>query len=193
VITHQALGDDVNAGALPKCADVLALAKDVPAGGRLAAVRSSPATLVTVRSMQHPGSWDAPTPGVNYVLPGSSGTATTETTLAAGGRYGVWVGGSFRGRVEVDVDGVSAGSMRNRLSHGGSYSDLGSLSLKPGRHQITLHYDRGFFHPGNAGDVFPFGPIVLSRETADRPVFYVPPSRASSLCGQRLDWIEAVS
>ncbi len=192
VITHQALGDNVNAGAVPRCADVLALAKDAGSSGRLAAVRSLPATLVTLRSMRHSASWDAPTPGVNYLLPDSSGSATTQTVLDSGGQYGVWIGGSFRGRVEIDVDGVSAGSMRDRLSHGGSYSQLGSLQLGPGRHRITLRYGRGFFHPGNAGDSFPLGPIVLSRETANRPVFYVPPSRAQSLCGQRLDWIEAV-
>jgi len=171
----------------------LSLARQAGAGGRLAAVHSSPADLITIRSMRYPSAWTAPTPGVNYVLPGSSGTATTVTGLSAGGRYGVWIGGSFRGRVEIDVDGVSAGSMRNQLSHGGSYAELGSLALRPGRHTITLRYSRGFLHPGNAGDVFPLGPIVLSRETADRPVFYTPVANARSLCGQRLDWIEAVS
>src|SRR5919204_654429 len=121
VTTHLSLGDDVNSGAVPKCSDVLALAAQAGSGGRLAAVRSSPADLITLRSMRYPRSWDAPTPGVNYVLPNSSGTATTATTL------------------------------------------------------------------------FPGGPIVLSRETADRPFFYVPASDARSLCGQRLDWVEAVS
>jgi hypothetical protein len=193
VITHESLGNDVNSGAVANCSDVLSLARQAGSGGRLAAVQSSPADLITIRSMRYPSSWTAPTPGVNYVLPGSSGTATTVTNLASGGRYGVWIGGSFRGRVEIDVDGVSAGSTRDQLSHGGSYAQLGTLALQPGRHTITLRYDRGFFHPGNAGDVFPLGPIVLSRETADRPVFYTPVADARSLCGQRLDWIEAVS
>jgi hypothetical protein len=194
VISHLSLGDDVNSGTVPRCSDVLSLARQAAsAHGRLAAVGSSPATLITLRSTRHPRAWDAPTPGVNYLLPDSSGTATTVTSLDSGGRYGVWIGGSFRGRVEVDVDGVSAGSTRNQLSHGGEYAQLGSLSIPPGRHRITLHYERGFFHPGNAGDVFPLGPIVLSRETADRPFFYVPTNSARSLCGQRLDWIEAVS
>jgi hypothetical protein len=193
VISHLMLGDDVNSGAVPRCSAVLSLASRAGANGRLAAVRSSPATLITLRSMRHPAAWDAGTNGANYVLPGSSGTATTVTKLNGGGRYGIWIGGSFRGRVEIDVDGRPAGSMRNKLSHGGSYAQLGTLALGPGRHLVTLHYARGFLHPGNAGDIFPLGPVVLSRETADRPVFYVPPSRARSLCGQRLDWIEAVS
>jgi hypothetical protein len=193
VIRHLSLGDDVNSGGTPRCGDVLSLAAQAGSSGRLAAVRSTPATLITLRSMQHPRSWDAPTPGVNYLLPTSSGTATAAATLYAGGRYGVWIGGSFRGRVEIDVDGHPAGSTRDQLSHGGSYAELGSVNLGPGRHRITLRYDRGFFHPGNAGDVFPLGPIVLGRESSDRPVFYVPTSDARTLCGQRLDWIETVS
>lgn len=189
VVSHMSLGDTVNSGAIPSCAAVLSLAKSVPAGGRLAAVRSTPASLLTLASMRHPVSWDS---GANYLLPDSSGTATGQVALADGGSYGVWIGGSFRGRVEVEVDGVPAGSMRNRLSHGGSYAELGSLRLTPGRHRVTLRYQRGFFHPGNTGEIFPLGPIVLSRETTNRPVFYLPPSQARSLCGQRLDWIEAL-
>jgi hypothetical protein len=190
VINHLALGDTVDSGAVPNCTDVLSLARSAPAGGRLAAVQSTPATLLTLAGMQHPSSWDAP--GANYVLPDSSGSATGQVVLAGGGSYGVWVGGSFRGRVQVEVDGVSAGSMRNRLSHGGSYAQLGTLHLAPGRHRVTLNYQRGFFHPGNDGEIFPLGPLVLSREQTNRPVFYLPPSQARSLCGQRLDWVEAV-
>jgi hypothetical protein len=194
VISHLPLGDDVNSGAVPKCAEVLALARRAADnGGRLATVRSSPAALITLRSMRHPAGWEPPTEGVNYVLPDSSGTAVSVTNLDSPGRYGVWIGGSFRGKVEIAVDGRSAGSMRNRLSHGGSYAELGSLTLGAGRHVVTLHYQRGFFHPGNAGSPFPLSPIFLSRETADRPVFYIAPDQARTLCGQRLDWIEAVS
>ena len=36
------------------------------------------------------------------------------------------------------------------------------------------------------------GPLALGRETADRPVQFVSPSQASSLCDQTLDWIEAI-
>ncbi len=37
------------------------------------------------------------------------------------------------------------------------------------------------------------GPLVLGATTAaDRPVVVIKPSRARSLCGERLDWIEAI-
>jgi hypothetical protein len=192
VIAHLSLGDEVNSGAVPNCADVLALAQRAGSGGRLAAVSSTPATLITLRSMSHPTAWNPVTPNVNYMLPDSSGSAGTVTTLASGGRYGVWIGGSFRGRVEIDVDGRSAASMRDRLSHGASYAELGSLALSAGRHRISLLYQRGSLHPGSAGDPFPLGPIVLSSEATGRPVFYVPATQARTLCGRRLDWIEAV-
>jgi hypothetical protein len=172
---------------------VTALASQAGSSGRLAAVTSSPADLITLKSMVHPRSWDPPGPGVNYVLPDSSGTATTTTTLDRGGRYSVWIGGSFRGQVEISVDGRSAGKMRNKLSHGGQYAELGELTLSPGRHEVTLHYDKGSLHPGSTGDVFPLGPIVLSSETDARQPFFVQPDQARTLCGRRLDWIEAVS
>jgi hypothetical protein len=37
------------------------------------------------------------------------------------------------------------------------------------------------------------GPVVFSRTTADLPVTYVSPSAARTLCGKRLDWVEALS
>jgi hypothetical protein len=193
VIRHLSLGDDVNSGAVPKCSDVLALAQDAGTGGRLAAVASTPADLITLKRTVHPRSWDPPTLGVNYLLPDSSGTATTSTTLDRGGRYGVWIGGSFRGQVKISMDGRPAGSMRNKLSHGGQYAELGKLTLSPGRHRVTLHYDRGSLHPGSTGDLFPLGPIVLSSETNERQPFFMQPDQARTLCGRRLDWIEAVS
>jgi hypothetical protein len=36
------------------------------------------------------------------------------------------------------------------------------------------------------------GPFAISTATADLPVAYVPASEAESLCGERLDWIEAL-
>jgi hypothetical protein len=40
---------------------------------------------------------------------------------------------------------------------------------------------------------FGLGPLILSRFTADRPITYVRPGAARSLCGKSLDWIEVVT
>ncbi|HLM26417.1 MAG TPA: hypothetical protein VK304_05560, partial [Thermoleophilaceae bacterium] len=58
--------------------------------------------------------------------------------------------------------------------------------------EVVLRYHGADLHPGSAGEAASAGPLVLGRETANRPVSFVPPSRARSLCGQRLDWVEAV-
>ena len=56
-----------------------------------------------------------------------------------------------------------------------------------------LRYDTGGLRPGSGGQPFGLGPLVLSMATADLPVTYVRPTDARSLCGKRLDWIEAAS
>ena len=55
-------------------------------------------------------------------------------------------------------------------------------------------YGGRILHPGSGDGAgpFPLGPIVLGSGTADHPVTYLPASRASALCGQPLDWIEAL-
>jgi hypothetical protein len=48
-------------------------------------------------------------------------------------------------------------------------------------------------HPGSAARLaFPAGPLVLSTTTAELPVRHLKLSAARSLCGRRLDWLEAV-
>jgi hypothetical protein len=53
--------------------------------------------------------------------------------------------------------------------------------------------DKGGWRPGSGGDSFSFGPLTLSPlDTRRNEVDSVPPSQAQSLCGRRLDWVEAV-
>jgi hypothetical protein len=47
--------------------------------------------------------------------------------------------------------------------------------------------------PGTGHTPSEIGPLVLSTGTYDVPVRYVESAKALSLCGQRVDWVEAVS
>jgi len=107
----------------------------------------------------------------------------------------VWLGGSFAGRFRLSVDGRARGSARHRLEHPGQYVPLAELRLERGRHSVELVYDgASIFHPGSAAQLaYPAGPLVLSTTTAELPVRYAKPSAARSLCGRRLDWLEAVA
>jgi hypothetical protein len=113
-------------------------------------------------------------------------------SVPASGRYRLWLGGSFRRTVTTTVDGHGVGAVTDQLNNDGQWTPLGSATLSPGPHSIALHYGGSSLAPGSGGIAFAMGPLVLSTSTAELPVTYVAPSDARSLCGKRLDWLEAV-
>jgi hypothetical protein len=107
--------------------------------------------------------------------------------------YHFWLGGDWFGLASVSVDGREIGSKREELNWPGLYTELGRRVRMPGdAHVIRLDYETGGLAPGSGGTPYSFGPLVLSADDAREPVETVPSSRARSLCGRRLDWIEAV-
>ena len=111
--------------------------------------------------------------------------------VPAAGRYHLWLGGSFRDRMRLLVDGEPVGDLRHWINNAGQYTPLGDVVLARGVHRLTLDYEGPDLHPGSGGAQFGFGPLVLSRED-DSPVSVVPASQARALCGRELDWIEAL-
>ena len=83
--------------------------------------------------------------------------------------------------------------MREELDWPGNYTDLGTIPLSAGRHLVAIDYRTGGWHPGSGGTPYSFGPAFLTRGNARDPVKIVPLSDARSLCGKRLDWVEALS
>jgi hypothetical protein len=113
--------------------------------------------------------------------------------VPAPGRYSVWVGGSFLSRLQLSIDGKVVGTRRHELNWPGDFTPIGDAELTAGQHDVTLAYAGPDLHPGSSGNPpFGTGPVVLSRATAALPVMYLPVARARSLCGKRLDWIEAI-
>lgn len=128
-------------------------------------------------------------------------TILTEPTAAAGfaavprrGKYGIWLGGSSRGTVDIAIDGEVVAVSGPELEHGGGYRRLGTVALDPGRHRLDLHYEeQGPLVPGRGGEFFALGPLVLSTATAaDARLETVPADEADRLCGRQLDWVEAL-
>jgi hypothetical protein len=191
-IEHLSLGGGIDPTARPDCAQVGRLA-GIPGVARLAAASRPSPTLVLLGSLRRPGRWpvDGSDPGVAY--PHASGSATGELSLDAGGPLAVWVGGSFRGGVEVRLDGRGVGSARHVIDHAGQLTEVGHAELAPGRHRVELRYEEGGLRPGGHGDPFGFGPIVISPGTAsDAAIEYLDPGDHAALCGRELDWIEAL-
>jgi hypothetical protein len=166
VRVHMALGSALDPGDLPRCADVLALARAArPAGALLAAVAREP-----------------------VVVPLGS---TAE--LPSAGRWEVWLGGAPRTTTEVKIDGVPAGRTGPELSYPGQWVPTGVATLSAGPHAIQVQVSGAGLRPGAGNsDEFSIGPAALVRADVDGGLLRVEPKDARALCGQRLDWIEAV-
>jgi hypothetical protein len=118
----------------------------------------------------------------------------TSFTVPVAGSYGVWIGGTFRPRVDVSLDGRPVGSARNVLDWPSTYVPIGTARLAAGVHTLFFHFGGAGLLPGGAGLAqFGTGPIAIGIGTAERPVTYLRPENARMLCGKRLDWVEAVA
>jgi hypothetical protein len=191
-LEHLSLEGLEGPAAVPDCAEVERLAQLPGTRHLAAAVRPEP-TLISLGELALPPGWE-PGGGGAYATPTSSGTATGTFSVQSSGTYGVWLGGSPRGDVEIAIDGETAGSSGPELDHADSYRQLGTVELEPGEHEIEFTYEEASpLAPGAGGEAFPLGPLLVSPATAaDARVEVVNVSEASSLCGRSLDWIEAL-
>jgi len=169
ILEDLPLGTATDPGQVPRCGSVLRLA-------RLTGVRrlvAAPRDHVAVFSV--------------------SGSSLATRFHATRGAYDVWAGGSFLGKVSAAVDGRRVGSARHQLEWTGQYVDLGTVRLRTGDHRVTLSLTTGGWRPGSHGVApFPLGPLVMAPDAPVRLVS-VAPAQAASLCGRRLDWVEAVA
>ncbi len=199
-IEHLALGDRYEPTAKPSCEQIQQLATRTGRGGLLAAVKRPPAIVMkNVPRSKYPSDWGSapgrattPEATIHFIFPDVAGTLQTDVELPSQGRWGVWLGGSFRRRFEARIDGQDLAAKRHRLNGVAQFEPMGEADLSAGRHRLSLTYSDKDLRPGSGNNPLPLGPIILSRTTADSPVTLVRPSRATSLCGQSLDWVEAL-
>jgi hypothetical protein len=78
------------------------------------------------------------------------------------GRYELWVGGSVRGELTAFVDGHAVGQIRHQLNHVGQYSSLGQVELAAGNHALESRQRLARFRPGEAGEAWQPGPVVVT-------------------------------
>jgi hypothetical protein len=192
ILDRLPLGGQFDPTGKPRCSDVSRLAHVAGRDGRLAYVRHPRPVVLDLTQTAHPLDWLPAPEQPGGVSPLGSGTIVAKVSVPAAGRYGIWIQGSFRRQLDLAIDGRRVGSAVDELSHGSQYVELGSASLMSGAHEVRLTYGGEDLRPGSDGAPMPLGPLVLSTATADRPVEYLPPAKAGTLCGQRLDWIEAV-
>ncbi len=192
VIQHLSIGDAGHAAAPAQCARVRRIARTARrANARLEVARRPPAVAAGLPAP--PGSGWTAVPNVpGGVYPNGDVKTTSEITVPRTGSYDAFVAGSYRGKLRVAIGGREVSSRRHELSHAGVYEPLGSVRLPRGKHVVEVEYDRGTLPPGGGGIASALGPIVLAPASA-QAVERVSPDVAESLCGQSLDWIEAVA
>lgn len=168
---HLPLGGEYEAAAVPKCADVLDLARrgELRDGGdaRLLAAPHAPVYDATDGNLEVPRA----------------------------GRYTAWLGGSVRGVDELYVDGEEVGEVRHEINNEGGYIYMGDVQLSAGEHGAELRFGGADLHPGSGGFPRPeVGPLFLAPAGDEAgELVSVPVAQAASLCDQRWDWIEVAA
>jgi len=192
ILEHLPLGDRFHAAAVPRCADVLRLARLAGTNGRLATV-FRPANVAIDLNGSAPGAAGSfgETAGLEY--PTGAEMFPIALRVPVTGVYHIGVDGSFLSRLELFVGTRRVGDARHELNWPSEYEPLATLRLSKGENRLTLRYDGPDLHPGSSGaGAFGLGPLVVGRAEPDLPVTYVKPSRARTLCGKSLDWVEAL-
>jgi hypothetical protein len=174
---------------VPSCATVKRFAAR-KRGLALVAARAPEAVIVGLPEGRLPDGWSALKRFPGAALASRSGTVTTTFELPHGGRWGVWVGGAVLGRLHVSIDGREVASIRHRMNRPGEYEPLATADLAGGRHRLTFDFDERLLDGIN--DHFLMGPVAVSEARPAPAPSRISPSRVRSLCGMRLDWVEAV-
>jgi hypothetical protein len=194
VLAHEAFGTDLQPGASARCRRVARLAGAARGpGARLAYVPTSRRVVVDVSKGPRPKAWtvNPSYPHTLHVL--GPGRITRAFAVSSAVRYGVWLEGSFGRSTKVAIDGKPVGGVSDELNGLGQFAYLGTVTLTPGEHVLTLTRSGGDLRPGNGGDRI-LGPVVLSSDSVDsKPLRTAPADRSARLCGNRLDWVEAIT
>ena len=193
IVEHLPLGGRYEPAAVPSCRELERVATLAGRGGMLAVVPRPLVTKVELSAVPYPAQLQRAGEDRRVVYLRARTSFDVEARVPGSGRYGVWLGGSFPGRLGLSVDGRLLATRRHELNWPGQYAQMGTVELSKGLHRLTVAYGGPDLHPGSGGEPpYGAGPIVLSRVPSDLAVTYVSPARARSLCGRSLDWIEAV-
>jgi hypothetical protein len=193
VLVHRPLGGDLQPAAPAPCRPLAGIAAAASRKrGRLAYVQRAPRVVIDISKGPLPNAWaiNASYPHTVHAL--GPGRITRRFAVSTPTSYGAWLEGSFGRSTEVSIDGKPVGGVSYELNGLGQFAYLGKVTLARGRHVLTLTRSGGDPRPGNGGDRL-LGPVVLSPDTVEgAPVGFAAPARRARLCGQRLDWVEAV-
>jgi hypothetical protein len=160
------------------------------AAGRVAFVRRAPLITVNLADGELPSGWSAGATA-GSVTAANAGAITRSFSVPTAGNYHLSIGGSLFGPVTVSIDGKVVATPGPSLNWDSYGTPLPPVDLASGSHTLEVSYSPGWL-PGQGQSPVTFGPVQLSQQGPEAPVEYLPSAQAQTLCGQRLDWIEAV-
>ncbi len=194
VLAHIPLGTGLSPAAVPSCRLVRATAaraKQLKA--ELATVvRPAVPTLIPTHTIRPPN-WglDASDPFV-LIPRDQPGAMVGALAVPAAGRYDINVEANLSQKLLVTVDGHRVGSIEYQLGPPGQVVRVATTALSAGSHRIAIIRPANNLTPGDGGTSRMIGLITLSPSGSVPSVTVVSPSRARSLCGRWLDWLEIV-
>ena len=189
VIEHLPLQRRHVAVARPRCEAIRTFAARASTGDQLIAASRPEVVLADplnaglrpkgwVENVDPPGTVTPLTPGEMQFVP-----------RTAGGRYRVWIKGSFGRPTAAYIDGRKVGEA-DQINTPGQWEQVGEVQLATGMHRVRLERPDGSVAPGD-GWRGTLGPVALERVDPSA-LTTVRPERATRLCGRDWDWIELV-
>lgn len=121
------------------------------------------------------------------------GSVSARVRVPRVGRYRLWVEGNTGRKLSATVDGRPAGAVTNVSGGEGNVLWFDVVALSAGPHTVTIRRGGGSLAPGNAAftnvRTMALAPVSADAESVES----VPVGAWRTLCGRRLDWIEASS
>jgi hypothetical protein len=189
VVDHMPLQAIHERALEPGCSDIHAFARRAGAGERLLALREPPSVKLDPVRTPRTSTW-----AVNGTVPDAVAPLTPGATSASlrfpGGRYRVWIRGTFGRDIAGRLDGRTIGTA-NGVDTPGSWRDIGIVSVPAGRHVVEMRRGGGGPAPGD-GYVGALGPLAF-EPLGQSEWIHVKPAEWRQLCGATYDWIEIVT
>lgn len=196
ILLHIGLGGARTASGTISCQTLRALGwLAAAADGRLAYVPRPQVPRVIPALGWHPHYWTGDPADAFILHPQKAGRVTRIVDLPRGGRYGLWLEGSFGREVRIAIDGRSAGAVANRIDGRRVTELVGVANLAAGRHHIVFEVGGPTLAPGEHGANRRLGPLYLAPTDPARAlgVRSVRPSQWPQICGRALDWVEVTT
>jgi hypothetical protein len=198
VVRHVPLGRDVlrPSGAVSRGTARTVAARARRLGGRIAYVPRPRMEMFFISHHPRPQRWGGFGDFPEGLVTDGPARIDAPVRIRRGGRYRVWVEGSFSRRLTLLIDNRPIGRTPRVLNAPGAYAQIATVTLRRGVHGVQVNQDGGDLRPGSGGyrsSLRHIGPILFEpvQDQAGR-VRMIAPRDWRELIGVRSDWLEVV-